>query len=221
MPAPYLQDRKGVLAHFAPSALRFSAIKYTVLVGATAAAASSSDSDDESSPLCAVPATIGLKVSLECAQLSTQRALEDALLSTTDERTCNKFVKSVSKSALRKVERYSSESLATVALKVVKSAFVAGSLMHVSLFVVTEAHYYVRLLLAKRGEDGGKKHSALVAKAGDFADFTKHNALLTVASMASGAALAAVGTLFEPGTGSFIGQLVGDNLIYIMWGRSF
>jgi hypothetical protein len=126
---------------------------------------------------------------------------------------------------MRKAERYGTNSAA--AWRMLKTGIMSSSLTHLSIFTVDEIQHMMNLVLRKRAVDAGyvngkplsvemKRAVVKYDKTQDLVSFTTNKFGVCALSILCGAFGAAIGTVIEPGRGTFVGALLGDNIVYLI-----
>ena len=143
---------------------------------------------------------------------SVHRLLDHICIQTFSGQLSDKLTKDISKSALRKLERFGSNQAASVAI--IKTAALGSINMSVA-FLVTDlaqmlaeylAHYYKQLRLLPHREYPSV----------DLCQRTGRILLTNSLSYVYFVMGSSVGTFVCPGTGTMIGGLVGDLLHYVI-----
>ncbi|TDH73710.1 hypothetical protein CCR75_008705 [Bremia lactucae] len=158
------------------------------------------------------------------------RSLEEVALCFCHPRIVSKFIKDISKSAMRKYVRTSSR--VTAAALMIKTGMRANMLGHLAIFFVEEAlqlviflyrHFKSRKARIKsptklRSIEEGiqsieSKNESLVST---FVSNTSRNASRSVLAVITGGVGAAMGTVVRPGIGTMIGGTLGDSIAYVL-----
>eukprot|EP00128_Syssomonas_multiformis_P011871 Colp12_sorted_trinity150504_noHs@2196 len=147
-------------------------------------------------------------MSKDVATNTTKSLLQRFAIKSLKAKVASKLVKDVSKSALRKYAKTASTSI--TAFKISKTIAKATFFDHVAVFLVEEAFELAFYLMSS--DEPAKKDKALKA----LTKKSKENFARLLGAAALGTAGGAVGTLIQPGKGTYWGTFIGGTILYLV-----